>query len=123
MKKVSEDIDSLNFNTAISQMMIFINECYRVDKVNRDMIINFIKVLSPIAPHMCEEIYQHYTGEDTLAYASWPKYDESQAGDGTVTIVVQVNGKVRAKFEAAKDEDRRKCWKRRHLHWMPSNRS
>ncbi len=105
VKKVSEDIDSLNFNTAISQMMIFINECYRVDKVNRDMIINFIKLLSPIAPHMCEEVYQHYTGRETIAYESWPTYDPSKLVLNDVTVVVQVNGKVRGKIETAKDSD------------------
>ncbi|MBR2745545.1 MAG: leucine--tRNA ligase [Erysipelotrichaceae bacterium] len=103
VKKVSEDIDSLNFNTAISQMMIFINECYRVDKVNRDMMINFIKLLSPYAPHVCEEIYHHYTGEDTIAYAKWPEYDPAKLVKNDVEIVVQVNGKVRGRVTAAKD--------------------
>ena len=103
VKKVSEDIDSLNFNTAISQMMIFINECYRVDKVNRDMMINFIKLLSPYAPHVCEEIYHHYTGEDTIAYAKWPEYDPAKLVKNDVEIVVHVNGKVRGRVTAAKD--------------------
>ena len=103
VKKVTEDIDSLNFNTAISQMMIFINECYRVDKVNRDMMISFIKLLSPYAPHMCEEIYHHYTGEDTIAYAKWPTYDPAKLVKNDVEIVVQVNGKVRGRVSAAKD--------------------
>ena len=106
IKKVTEDIDSLNFNTAISQMMIFINDCYKAEKVNRDMIINFIKVLSPFTPHLCEEIYQHYTGADTIAYVSWPKYDATRLEMNAVTVVVQVNGKVRAKFDIRKDEDR-----------------
>ena len=106
IKKVTEDIDSLNFNTAISQMMIFINDCYKADKVNRDMIINFIKVLSPFTPHVCEEIYQHYTGEKTLAYAAWPTYDPEKLEMNAVTIVVQVNGKVRTKFDIRKDEDK-----------------
>ena len=105
IKKVTDDIDTLNFNTAISQMMIFVNECYRVEKVNRDMIINFIKLLSPFCPHMCEEIYQHYTGEETLAYASWPTYDESKLVLDKVTIAVQVNGKVRGTMEIGKDSD------------------
>ena len=103
IKKVTEDIDTLNFNTAISQMMIFINDCYKAEKVNRDMIINFIKVLSPFTPHMCEEIYQSYTGADTIAYEAWPSYDETKLVMEHVTIVVQVNGKVRAKFEFDKD--------------------
>ncbi len=106
IKKVTEDIDSLNFNTAISQMMIFINDCYKAEKVNRDMIVSFIKVLSPFTPHLCEEIYQHYTGEETLAYASWPTYDPAKLEMNAVTIVVQVNGKVRAKFDIRKDEDK-----------------
>ena len=106
IKKVGEDIDSLNFNTAISQMMIFINDCYKTDKVNRGMIIGFIKALSPIAPHVCEEIYHHYTGEDTLAYAPWPAYDPSKLVLDTVTVVVQVNGKVRGRFDIAKDSDK-----------------
>ena len=71
------------------------------------MIIGFIKALSPIAPHVCEEIYQHYTGEDTLAYAPWPTYDPAKLVQDTVTIVVQVNGKVRGRFEIAKDSDQK----------------
>lgn len=108
IKKVSEDIDTLNFNTAISQMMIFINECYRVEKVNKEMIINFIKLLSPYAPHVCEEMHQHYTGKDTIAYESWPQYDEAKLQLEKVTIAVQVNGKMRGKFEASKDETEEK---------------
>ena len=108
IKKVTDDIDTLNFNTAISQMMIFINECYKAEKVNRNMIINFIKVLSPFTPHICEEIYQAYTGADTIAYESWPSYDASKLVMEHVTIVVQVNGKVRAKFEFDKDADEEK---------------
>lgn len=103
VKKVTEDIDTLNFNTAISQMMIFINECYRVEKVNRDMMINFIKLLSPYAPHMCEEIYHRYTGEDTIAYAKWPEYDPAKLVKNDVEIVIQVNGKIRGRIGAAKD--------------------
>ncbi|MBR4445985.1 MAG: leucine--tRNA ligase [Solobacterium sp.] len=105
IRKVTEDIDSLNFNTAISQMMIFVNECYKAEKVNRDMIINFVKILSPIAPHVCEEIYHTYTGEDTLAYAAWPAYDEKALELAKTEIAVQVNGKLRGRFEAVKGED------------------
>ncbi|MBO4537470.1 MAG: class I tRNA ligase family protein, partial [Erysipelotrichaceae bacterium] len=103
VKKVSEDIDSLNFNTGISQMMIFINECYKVEKVNREMIVNFIKLLSPIAPHVCEEMYQHYTGKETLAYEPWPAYDEKKLVVEDIEVVVQVNGKVRGKVVVSKD--------------------
>lgn len=103
VKKVTEDIDTLNFNTAISQMMIFINECYKAEKVNRDMIVSFIKILSPIAPHVCEEIYQHYTGADTIAYEAWPSYSEEALEKRMVEIAVQVNGKVRGKLSVAMD--------------------
>ena len=105
VKKVTEDIDTLNFNTAISQMMIFINECYRVEKVNKDMMINFVKLLSPIAPHMCEEVYQHYTGKETIAYESWPTYDENKLVLDTVDMVVQVNGKLRGRIAVPVDAD------------------
>ena len=97
VKKVSEDIDTLDFNTAISQMMIFINECYKAEKVNKEMIIDFIKILSPIAPHVCEEMHQHYTGKETLAYEPWPQYDEAKLVVDEVEIVVQVNGKLRGR--------------------------
>ncbi len=106
IKKVTEDIDTLNFNTAISQMMIFVNEVYRVNKINKDMLLNFIKVLSPFTPHVCEEIYTHYTGAATIANESWPSYDENALKSAKVEIVVQVNGKVRGKFMAEKGTDK-----------------
>jgi len=102
VKKVTNDIDTLNFNTGISQMMIFINDCYKAEKVNKEMAINFIKLLSPICPHICEEMYNHYTGEETLAYASWPTYDEAALQKQDVEFAVQVNGKMRGKVGAAK---------------------
>lgn len=105
VKKVTEDIDTLNFNTAISQMMIFINECYKEEKINKEMVINFIKLLSPIAPHICEEMYQHYTGAETIAYEPWPTYDESKLVLNTVDVVVQVNGKLRGKVSVPVDAD------------------
>ncbi len=105
VKKVSEDYESLNFNTAISQMMIFINDCYKQEKINKDMLIGFVRLLSPIAPHICEEMHQALTGEETLAYAAWPTYDPANLVLSEVEIVVQVNGKLRAKFQAAKDAE------------------
>ncbi|MDO4377515.1 MAG: leucine--tRNA ligase [Erysipelotrichia bacterium] len=104
VKKVTEDYDSLNFNTAISQMMIFVNECYKSEKINRNMIIDFIKILSPITPHICEEMYQHYTGKDTIAYESWPTYDESKLEVKKVDFAVQVNGKLRGVVSGNKDD-------------------
>ncbi len=106
IKKVGDDIDSLNFNTAISQMMIFINDCYKAEKVNRNMIIDFIKVLSPITPHICEEIFTSYTGKDTVAYEPWPSYSEEALQVRKIEIAVQVNGKLRGKFSVNKDTDK-----------------
>lgn len=100
VKKVSKDIDSLNFNTAISQMMVFINEAYKVKEIYRPYAEGFVKMFSTFAPHLGEEIYSevlHHEG--TIAYESWPQWDESKLVETTHTVVVQVNGKVRGKFE------------------------
>jgi leucyl-tRNA synthetase len=106
VKKVTEDNDSLNFNTGISQMMIFINDVYKVGKVNKDMMVRFLRLLYPIAPHICEELNEILTGEEDMSYDAWPTYDESKLVVNKVTIAVQVNGKVRGKFEADKDADK-----------------
>ena len=106
VKKVTEDNDSLNFNTGISQMMIFINDVYKVGKVNKDMMVGFLRLLYPIAPHICEELNEILTGEEDMSYDAWPTYDESKLVVNKVTIAVQVNGKVRGKFEADKDADK-----------------
>jgi leucyl-tRNA synthetase len=100
VKKVSEDTSSLNFNTAISQMMIFINEISKLDSVPLAMWSDFIKILSPYAPHLCEEIWQKLGHDNTIAYEPWPKYNEEFLKDDTKVIVVMVNGKLRDKFEA-----------------------
>ncbi|MFA5693365.1 MAG: class I tRNA ligase family protein, partial [Acholeplasmataceae bacterium] len=103
VKKVTHDIETLNLNTAISQMMIFINECYKVSEIYREYAIGFLKLFSCFAPHLGEELYQTLTGEKTVAYQSWPTYDESKLVLAEVTIVVQVNGKIRGKLEMALD--------------------
>lgn len=103
VKKVTDDIETLNFNTAISQMMIFVNECYRVQKISRPMLLGFIKLLSPFTPHLGEEMYHQLTGAETIAYESWPEYDEAKLVKNEVEVVVQVNGKLRGKFMAAAD--------------------
>ncbi len=106
VKKVTSDIETLNFNTAISQMMIFVNDVYKLGKINKDMLVGFVRMLSAFAPHMCEELHSQLTGEETLAYAEWPKWDEAGLVQDSVTIVVQVNGKIRGKFEAASGADK-----------------
>lgn len=107
VKKVSEDIESLNLNTAISQMMIFINDCYKADTIYKPYAEGFIKMFSCYAPHLGEELWQSAMGhENTLAYEPWPTFDESKLVDDEIEVVVQVNGKVRAKFNiAAGSED------------------
>ncbi len=105
IRKVGEDIDSLRLNTAISQMMIFINDCYKVEKVYKEYIINFVQVLSCFTPHICNEMYEILTGKHDLTYRTWPKYDESKLALEEKEVVVQVNGKVRAKFMASTSLD------------------
>lgn len=109
VKKVTNDIDTLNFNTAISQMMIFINECYKTKTIYRPYAIGFLKMFACFAPHLGEELWATIFGQkDSITYEPWPTYDEAMLVDKTVTIVVQVNGKVRGKFEAAADADQAK---------------
>ena len=107
VKKVSGDIESLNLNTAISQMMIFVNDAYKQETLYREYAEGLVKMLSCFAPHIGEEMWNLLGHNDTIAYEAWPTYDESVLVENTVTIVVQVNGKVRGKFEAAvgTDED------------------
>ena len=104
VKKVTNDIETLNFNTGISQMMIFVNDCYKNGKVNRDMIMNFVQIFSCFAPHLGEELFAVLSGkEESIAYRPWPVYDESKLVKSSATIAVQVNGKMRGKFEASTD--------------------
>ncbi|AQL56517.1 leucine--tRNA ligase [Abyssicoccus albus] len=108
VQKVTEDIDKLGFNTAISQLMVFVNECYKQDVIPVEYATGFIKLLSPFAPHIGEEIYNVIGHEESIAYASWPTYDESKLVEDHVEIVVQIKGKVKAKLnipqDASKDE-------------------
>lgn len=103
VKKVTEDIEGLRFNTAISQMMVFINDCYKADVVPAEYAEGFVKLLAPIAPHVAEELWQVLGHEGTITYEAWPVYDETKLVDDEVEVVVQVNGKVRAKVKVAKD--------------------
>ena len=105
VKKVTEDNESLNFNTGISQMMIFINDVYKLGKINKGRMVNFLRLLYPIAPHICEELNEILTGEEDMSYDAWPTYDESKLVVDQVTVIVQVNGKMRAKLDVTKDAD------------------
>ena len=86
-------------------MMIFINDCYKEGKVYKEYLVNFVQMLSPWAPHLCNEMYEMLTGKVDLAYRTWPEYDESKLVKAEKEVVVQVNGKVRAKFTINQDAD------------------
>ena len=103
VKKVTEDYESLNFNTAISQMMIFINAVYKEDEFPLEYAINFVKLLNPIAPFMTEEIWQMLGHDKTIAYETWPTYDIEKTKEDEFEMVVQVNGKVRGKIVVSMD--------------------
>jgi leucyl-tRNA synthetase len=98
VKKVGEDIEALRFNTAISQLMIFINEAYKVEKKPRMLMEQFILLLAPFAPHVAEEIWKRLGHQSSLAYAPWPAYDLKKTIESTVEVVFQVNGKVRSRM-------------------------
>ena len=101
VKKVTEDTATLNFNTAISQMMIFINEVSKLPQIPKVMWSDFVKILSPYAPHLGEELWQKLGNNGTIAYVQWPSFNEDFTKDDSKTIVVMINGKLRDKFEVS----------------------
>jgi len=104
VKKVTNDYETLNFNTAISQMMIFINAVYKEDIFPKEYAIGLVKLLNPIVPHITEEIWEViFDGKDSIANEVWPTYDENKTIEETFTLIVQVNGKVRGKIEIDSD--------------------
>ena len=103
VKKVSEDIEILGFNTAISQLMVFVNDCYKAEFIPRKYVLGFIQLLAPFAPHLAEEMWEIYGNTESISYAPWPTFDESKLISDTVEIVVQLMGKVKAKLDVKKD--------------------
>ncbi|MBO7310233.1 MAG: leucine--tRNA ligase [Clostridia bacterium] len=103
IKKITADFEKLAFNTAISQMMIFVNAVYKEGKCPKVYAEGLIKTLSCICPHIGEELWQILGHEDTIAFEPWPTYDESKTADDTVEVVVQVNGKLRGKISIPVD--------------------
>ena len=99
IKKVSDDIENLRFNTAISQMMIFTNHLTTLKSINREILQTFAQLLAPFIPHTAEEIWQRLGNENSITYEQWPDYDEELAKENIISIAIQVNGKLRANIE------------------------
>ena len=106
VKKVTEDYERMHFNTAISQLMVFVNEAYKVGDLPVEYMKGFVKMIAPIMPHMAEELWSQFGESDTITYQSQPTYDPKALVEDEVEMIVQVNGKVRAKIKMAKDTDR-----------------
>ena len=105
VKKVSQDIEDMKFNTAIAAMMTLLNEINNVGTMTVDELSTFVRLLCPFAPHLCEEIWEQIGGKGLCSLAAWPEYDESKCVDNEIEIAVQVNGKVRDRFTVPADID------------------
>lgn len=101
VKKVTNNYENMEFNTAISQMMIFINTCYKVNVVPKKYALGFLQLLNPVAPHITEELWNFLGNEDTISYSTWPTYDEEKTIEDTFNLPIQVNGKLRANVDIA----------------------
>ncbi|WP_166238430.1 leucine--tRNA ligase [Paenibacillus turpanensis] len=105
IKKVTEDMEALRFNTAISQLMIFVNEAYKQDVLPKSAMVSFVQLLAPIAPHLAEELWEKLGHSGTITYTSWPQYDEAFTVEDEVEIVIQVNGKIVERAKVSKELD------------------
>ena len=105
VKKVTKDYEAMQFNTAISQMMIFINEAIKEDVIPKEYAEGFVKLLNPVAPHITEEIWEKLGHNKTISYEAWPTFDESKTVEDTIELPIQINGKLRANVEINKDEE------------------
>ena len=106
VKKVTEDYDQLHFNTAISQLMIFLNEAKGEEVLPKQYAEGFVQLLAPIAPHLMEELWQKLGHAESISEVPWPTYDEALTVENQVEIVLQINGKVKAKETIALDLDK-----------------
>ena len=105
VKKVSNDFETMDFNTAISQMMIFINSVYKENVFPKEYAEGFLKLLNPIAPHITEELWNKLGNNESIALSSWPKYDEEKTKNDTINLPIQINGKLKATIDIVVDED------------------
>ena len=105
VKKVTEDFEQLGFNTAISQMMIFVNAVYKAGKCPKEYAEGFVKMFSCVCPHAGEEIWQILGHQDTIAFEKWPEYDKEAIKENTIAIGVQINGKVKGSIEVTPEEE------------------
>ena len=105
VKKVGDDIEHLHFNTAVSQLMIYCNHLQKCENISKDLIADLIKIAAPFMPHLSEEFWSLLGNKNTLAYEEWPGYDEALTQSDEVTVAVQINGKLRANINLAKDSD------------------
>lgn len=106
VKKVTNDYETMNFNTAISQMMIFINAVNKEDIFPKEYAIGFLKLLNPVAPHITEELWATSLGNtNTISYEKWPEYDESKTLNDEITLPIQINGKLKATIKILSNED------------------
>ncbi len=105
VKKVTNDYENMYFNTAISQMMIFINNVYKEETFPKEYAEGFLKLLNPIAPHVTEELWNLLGHSDTIAYEKWPTYDEAKTVANEITLPIQFNGKLKATITIEKDDE------------------
>ena len=105
VKKVTNDYETMNFNTAISQMMIFVNAVNKEDIFPKKYAEGFLKLLNPVAPHITEELWNLLGHTNTISYESWPEYDESKTVNDEISLPIQINGKLRASIMITVDED------------------